>query len=84
MQYMNYYSTAYSQLIASLRQNIKAVDAKKSETKETKQELDKIASKTSEQKQVLEKEKARHAALGRPALRQVKQPEKRSRTSRTG
>lgn len=63
MQYMNYYSTAYSQLIASLRQNIKAVDAKKSETKETKQELDKIASKTSEQKQVLEKEKARHAAL---------------------
>lgn len=63
MQYMNYYSTAYSQLITSLRQNIKAVDAKKSETKETRQELEKIASKTSEQKQILEKEKARHAAL---------------------
>ena len=63
MQYMNYYSTAYSQLIASLRQNIKAVDAKKSETRETRQELEKIATKTSEQKQVLEKEKARHAAL---------------------
>ena len=63
MQYMNYYSTAYSQLITSLRQNIKAVDAKKSETKETRQELEKIASKTSEQKQILEKKKARHAAL---------------------
>lgn len=63
MQYMNYYSTAYSKLIASLRQNIKAVDNKKSETKETKEELEKIASKTSEQKQLLEKEKARHAAL---------------------
>lgn len=63
MQYMNYYSTAYSQLIASLRQNIKAVDNKKSETKETKEELEKIASKTSEQKQLLEKEKAQHAAL---------------------
>ena len=63
MQYMNYYSTAYSQLIASLRQNIKAVDAKKTETRETRQELEKIASKTSEQKQLLEKEKAQHAAL---------------------
>lgn len=63
MQYMNYYSTAYSQLISSLRQNIKTVDTKKAETKDTKQELEKIVSKTSEQKQVLEKEKAQHAAL---------------------
>ena len=63
MQYMNYYSTAYSQLITSLRQNIKAVDAKKSETKEARQELEKIVNKTNEQKQVLEKEKAQHAAL---------------------
>lgn len=63
MQYMNYYSTAYSRLITSLRQNIRAVDVKKSETSETRQELEKIVGKTSEQKQVLEKEKARHAAL---------------------
>lgn len=63
LQYMNYYSTAYSRLITSLRQNIKVVDTKKSETKETRQELEKIVSKTHEQKQVLEKEKARHAAL---------------------
>ncbi len=63
MQYMNYYSTAYSQLIASLRQNIKTVDAKKNETRTTRQELEKIVSRTSEKKQLLEREKAHHAAL---------------------
>lgn len=63
MQYMNYYSTAYSQLITSLRQNIRTVNAKKNETRTTRQELEKIVNRTSEQKQLLEREKAQHAAL---------------------
>lgn len=63
LQYMNYFSVSYAELIDSLKKNLKTVDTKRLQTAQTKQELEKIVSQTHQQKNVLEKEKAQHAVL---------------------
>ncbi len=63
LQYMNYVSTAYTDLIDSLHNNLNAVKAKRIQTDQAKKELEKIVSKTNQQKTVLEKEKAQRAML---------------------
>lgn len=63
LQYMSYVFAAYAELIESLRENINTVTAKRAQTNEVRQELEKIVAETSEQKNALEKEKAQHAVL---------------------
>ncbi len=63
LQYMNYFSVAYAELIESLRDNLDTIHAKRMETNRARQELEKIVSQTNRQKTILEKEKAQHAVL---------------------
>lgn len=63
LQYLNYFSTAYADLIGSLQNNLKAVRTKRIQTDQAREELEKIVTRTNRQKTVLEKEKARHAVL---------------------
>lgn len=63
LQYMNYFSVSYAELIDSLKKNLKTVDTKRLQTAQAKQELEKIVAKTHQQKNALEKEKAQHAIL---------------------
>ncbi|EEO28493.2 murein hydrolase activator EnvC family protein [Oxalobacter paraformigenes] len=63
LQYMNYFSVSYAELINALKKNLKTVDTKRLQTAQSKQELEKIVAKTHQQKNALEKEKAQHAIL---------------------
>lgn len=63
LQYMNYFSAAYADLIDTLQNNLQAIRTKRIQTDQARQELEKIVTKTNQQKNLLEKEKARHAVL---------------------
>jgi septal ring factor EnvC (AmiA/AmiB activator) len=63
LQMMAYVSQAQAKLLDSLRTNLAAVEANQAETQNAKDELEEIAQEQRQQKSLLEKEKARHAAL---------------------
>ena len=63
LQLMGYVSQAQARLIASLRANLAQVEANRDRVENAQQELDEIAQEQRDQKAVLEKEKARRAAL---------------------
>jgi septal ring factor EnvC (AmiA/AmiB activator) len=63
LQMMAYVSQAQAKLLDSLRTNLAAVEANQAETQNAKDELEEIAEEQRQQKSLLEKEKARHAAL---------------------
>ena len=63
LQMMAYVSQAQARLIEGLRANLAQVEANQEAAQNAKDELEEIASEQREQKAVLEKEKARRAAL---------------------
>ncbi|MDB5934902.1 MAG: protease [Massilia sp.] len=63
LQLMAYVSQAQARLLASLRGNLTAVETNRAQTENAKDELEEIAAEQQQQKTVLEKEKARRAAL---------------------
>jgi septal ring factor EnvC (AmiA/AmiB activator) len=63
LQLMAYVSQAQARLLASLRGNLAAVESNRAQAENAKDELEEIASEQQQQKAVLEKEKARRAAL---------------------
>jgi septal ring factor EnvC (AmiA/AmiB activator) len=63
LQLMAYVSQAQARLLGSLRGNLAAVEATRQQAENARDELDEIAQEQREQKAVLEKEKARRAAL---------------------
>ena len=63
LQLMAYVSQAQARLLASLRKNLAAVETNRLKEQNAKDELDEIAQEERDQKAVLEKEKARRAAL---------------------
>ena len=63
LQLMAYVSQAQARLLASLRQNLAAVETNQQKEQNAKAELDEIAQEERDQKAVLEQEKARRAAL---------------------
>jgi len=63
LQMMAYVSQAQAKLLGSLRDNLAAVEANQAETQNAKDELEEIAEEQRDQKALLEKEKAKHAAL---------------------
>jgi len=63
LQLMAYVSKAQARLLASLRKNLAAVEINQQKEQNAKAELDEIAQEERDQKAVLEKEKARRAAL---------------------
>ena len=63
LQMMAYVSQAQAKLLGSLRTNLAAVEANQADTQNAKDELEEIAQEQRQQKSVLEKEKAKHAAL---------------------
>ncbi len=63
LQLMAYVSQAQARLLASLRGNLAAVQSNRLKEQNAKDELDEIAQEEVAQKAVLEKEKARRAAL---------------------
>jgi septal ring factor EnvC (AmiA/AmiB activator) len=63
LQLMAYLSQAQARLLASLRGNLAAVEANREQTQNAKDELEEIADEQRQQKTVLEKEKAKRAAL---------------------
>ena len=63
LQMMAYVSQAQARLLASLRTNLTQVEATQAATQNAKDELEEIAGEQQDQKTVLEKEKARRAAL---------------------
>ncbi len=63
LQYMTYVARAQAKLVETLRANLQAIESNKAETQNAKDELDEIAQEANQQKTLLEKEKARHAAL---------------------
>jgi septal ring factor EnvC (AmiA/AmiB activator) len=63
LQLMAYVSQAQARLLGALRANLAAVEANHERAQNAKDELEEIAAEQREQKAVLEKEKARRAAL---------------------
>lgn len=63
LQYMNYFSLAYANLISSLQANLEAINSKQIQADQNRQKLEKVVSETNRQKNILEKEKAQHATL---------------------
>ncbi|SHH40165.1 Septal ring factor EnvC, activator of murein hydrolases AmiA and AmiB [Massilia sp. CF038] len=63
LQLMAYVSQAQAKLLASLRVNLAKVESTQQKEQNAKDELDEIAQEERDQKAVLEKEKARRAAL---------------------
>jgi len=63
LQMMAYVSQAQAKLLASLRSNLAKVESTQQKEQNAKDELDEIAQEERDQKAVLEKEKARRAAL---------------------
>ena len=63
LQYLGYVSQAQARLLASLRENLAAVQANQDATRNAKQELDEIAQEARSQKALLESEKGRRATL---------------------
>jgi len=63
LQYMGYVSQAQAALLTSLRDNLKTVEANKTEAQSGKDALDEIAQEALEQKILLQKEKTEHTAL---------------------
>jgi murein hydrolase activator len=63
LQYMGYVSRAQARLIGSLRANLQTIESNKADTQDAKNELDEVEQEQRAQKAVLEREKARHAAL---------------------
>uniref|UniRef100_UPI001B8AD902 murein hydrolase activator EnvC family protein n=1 Tax=Collimonas silvisoli TaxID=2825884 RepID=UPI001B8AD902 len=63
LQYMGYVSQAQARLLESLRANLAAVEANQTEAQNAKDDLDEIAQEQRDQKNLLEKEKAKRAAL---------------------
>jgi len=63
LQLMAYVSQAQARLLGSLRTNLAAVETNREKAQNAKDELEEIAQEEREQKAVLEKEKARRAAL---------------------
>ncbi|GGC08532.1 murein hydrolase activator EnvC family protein [Pseudoduganella buxea] len=63
LQLMSYVSQAQARLIESLRGNLAAVEANQAEAQNARDELEEIAEEERQQKLVLEREKAKHAAL---------------------
>ncbi|OON60100.1 protease [Massilia sp. KIM] len=63
LQLMGYVSQAQARLLGSLRANLAQVEANRDKVENAKQELDEIAEEQRDQKALLEKEKARRAAL---------------------
>lgn len=63
LQLMAYVSQAQARLLGSLRTNLAAVESNREKAQNAKDELEEIAQEEREQKAVLEKEKARRAAL---------------------
>ena len=63
LQLMSYVSQAQARLLASLRLNLAKVELNQQKEQNAKDELDEIAEEERDQKVVLEKEKARRAAL---------------------
>jgi septal ring factor EnvC (AmiA/AmiB activator) len=63
LQLMAYVSQAQAKLLTSLRGNLAAVEANHASTQNAKDELEEIAAEQRDQKALLEKEKARRAAL---------------------
>jgi septal ring factor EnvC (AmiA/AmiB activator) len=63
LQLMSYVSQAQARLLASLRLNLAKVELNQQKAQNAKEELDEIAEEERDQKVVLEKEKARRAAL---------------------
>ncbi|MFP5390402.1 MAG: murein hydrolase activator EnvC family protein [Gammaproteobacteria bacterium] len=63
LQLMAYVSQAQARLLTSLRANLAQVEANRAAAQNARDELDEIAAEQRDQKTVLEKEKARRAAL---------------------
>lgn len=63
LQLMAYVSKAQARLLGSLRKNLAAIESNQQKEQNAKAELDEIAQEERDQKAVLEKEKARRAAL---------------------
>jgi septal ring factor EnvC (AmiA/AmiB activator) len=63
LQLMAYVSQAQAKLLASLRTNLAAVETNREQAQNAKDELQEIADEQIQQKAVLEKEKAKRAAL---------------------
>ncbi|MEH6433642.1 murein hydrolase activator EnvC family protein [Massilia sp. DD77] len=63
MQLMGYVSQAQARLLGSLRDNLAQVEANRDKVENAQQELEEIAQEQRDQKALLEKEKARRAAL---------------------
>jgi septal ring factor EnvC (AmiA/AmiB activator) len=63
LQLMAYVSQAQARLLASLRENLAAVEKNQADAQNAKDELEEIAQEQREQKATLEKEKQRRAAL---------------------
>lgn len=63
LQYMGYVSQAQARLLESLRANLAAVEANQSASQNAKDDLDEITQEQRNQKNLLEKEKAKRAAL---------------------
>ncbi len=63
LQLMAYVSQAQAKLLGSLRKNLAAIESNQLKEQNAKAELDEIAGEERDQKAVLEKEKARRAAL---------------------
>jgi septal ring factor EnvC (AmiA/AmiB activator) len=63
LQYMGYVSQAQVKLLEALRANLAAVEANQTEAQDAKDDLDEIAQEQRDQKNLLEKEKAKRAAL---------------------
>jgi len=63
LQMMAYVSQAQAKLLTSLRGNLAAVEANHASTQNARDELEEIADEQKEQKALLEKEKAKRAAL---------------------
>lgn len=63
LQLMAYVSKSQARLLGSLRKNLAAVEINQQKEQNAKAELDEIAQEERDQKAVLEKEKARRAAL---------------------
>jgi murein hydrolase activator len=63
LQLMAYVSQAQARLLASLRGNLAAVEANRAKAQDAKDDLEDIAQEQRDQKALLEKEKARRAAL---------------------
>jgi len=63
LQLMGYVSQAQARLLGSLRANLAQVEANRDKVENAQQELEEIAQEQRDQKALLEKEKARRAAL---------------------